>query len=115
MANQKQFETTSNRVETYERNHQKYLLERNAYLTRLRDQLNEYLALNKELASRYRYLKYDMYNVKFKLLRQLESKLGTLLSVKDKRQLKVLQERMHTALRDYFIFKSNFFVSLFFL
>ena len=108
MENKHTFDETNQRIERYEKNHLQYLEERNAYLNRLRNQLDEYLKLNKELASRYRYLKYDLYNVKFDLLRNIEYKLRTLLSVKDKRQMKILQERMHCALRDYFNYKSKY-------
>jgi DNA polymerase III epsilon subunit-like protein len=105
MSNKRTFEQTNDRMERYERNHAKQMNERRTYLKRIEDQLTEFLALNKELASRYRYLKYDMYNAKFGMLRKLEHKLNAMLNVNDKRQLKALQERMHFALRDYFNYK----------
>ena len=106
--NRKTFDQTNVRMERYEQNHQQYMEERMAYLDRIRNQLDEFLKLNKELASRYRYLKYDMYNTKFNTLRKLEYKMNTMLNVNDKRQLKILQERMHYALRDYFYYKSKY-------
>ena len=106
--NKKGLDETNRRIDYYENNHRKYMLERTAYLKRIQDQLDEFLRLNKELASRYRYLKYDLYDFKFSMLRKLETKLSTLLNVKDKRQMKILQERMHCALRDYFKYKSKY-------
>ncbi len=108
--NKRTFEQTNDRMERYERNHHKQIQERSAYLERIQNQLYDFLLLNQELASRYRYLKYDMYNAKFTMLKKIEHKLNAMLNVNDKRQLQVLQERMHFALRDYFNYKCNEFI-----
>lgn len=105
--NKKSLEECQNRFKTAEINHKNLMDERNEYLNKLNSQLDDYLKVNKELASRYRALKYDMYNVKLSLLKQIEIKLNTYINVKDKRQLQSLQERMHFALKDYLQFKSN--------
>ena len=109
VSNRRTFEQTNDRMDRYERQHEKQMLERKTYLTRIETQLAEFLELNKELASRYRYLKYDMFNSKFDMLRKIEEKLSVMLNVNDKRQLKLLQERMHYALQDYFKYKRELF------
>lgn len=91
------------------------MIKRNEYLSRLNTQLDNYLVLNKELASRYRYLKYYMYDLKFDLMQKIEFKLSTYVNIKDKRQLISLQERMHDALSDFFTYKSKSLFSHFYL
>jgi hypothetical protein len=95
------------RMEMDDQEHLEYMAKRREYLEKLKLQLNDNCKLNTELASRYRDLKYDIYNVKLNILRDMEKKLGTFNNLKDKRQLKSLQERMHYALKDYFNYKSN--------
>ena len=79
--------------------------ERSEYLKRLEKQLSDYLELNKELASRYRYLKFYLFFHKLVLMRSIDSKLSSYLSITDKLQIKSLQERMHHALKDYLLYK----------
>jgi hypothetical protein len=57
---------------------------------------------NKELASKYRQIKYDMYMKKLQYYLKIEKGLEVFTKVKDKRQLQILQIRMHNALQDYF-------------
>ena len=57
---------------------------------------------NKELASKYRQTKYDMYMKKLQYFLRIEKGLEVFAKVKDKRQLQLLQIRMHKALEDYF-------------
>ena len=87
--------------------HQKHMEERREYLKRLEKQMADYLELNTELASRYRYLKYYMYNHKLDLMRKIDDKLSAYASVNDKRKIQSLQERMHFALKDFLNYKSN--------
>lgn len=94
-------------------NHAINFTNRTNYLHKLANQLNDFIELNRELASRYRYLKYDIYNLKLNLIDKLESKVGTFVNVKDKREIKLVQEKMHFALKDYFKFKSNYNFLLF--
>jgi hypothetical protein len=94
------------RIEVNGRDHAMLLDERGRYLATLNLELDKYLDVNKQLASRYRTLKYDLYNVRFNLMRKIEIKLTKLVSVKDKRQMKSLQDRMHFALKDFFNYKS---------
>ena len=42
------------------------------------------------------------------MMRKIEIKLDKIVSLNDKRQVKVLQERLHTALKDYNNYKSKF-------
>jgi hypothetical protein len=80
--------------------------DRTDYFKKLDKQLNDMISLNKELASRYRYLKYDLYDLKLKMIDKLEERLAAFVSVKDKREVKLVQEKMHFALKDYFKYKS---------
>lgn len=105
----KSLEEVQNRIDNSEINHDKRTQERNEYLNKLNTQLDNYLELNKELASRYRYIKYFAYNKRLDLMNQIEIKLSALVNMKDKRQVISLQQRMHNALNDFFKFKSNFF------
>jgi hypothetical protein len=97
------------RLKATKQDHTIHFTERTNYLNKLENQLNDFIDLNRELASRYRFLKYNLYNLKINLIDKLESKLGTFVNVKDKREIKLVQEKMHFALKDYFKFKSSFF------
>ena len=96
------------RTETSDAEHERYIKLRREYLERIKVQLEDNCKLNTELASRYRDLKYGIYNVKLNIMRDMETKLDTYNNVKDKRQIKSLQERMHGALKDFFTYKSKF-------
>lgn len=96
------------RIDSLESSHEKRTHERKEYLDKLNWQLDNYLDLNKELASRYRYIKYFAYNRRMDLMKIIEQKLGALVNMKDKRQVISLQQRMHNALNDFFKFRSNF-------
>lgn len=95
------------RIEQSETSHASLIEERTDYLEKLKEQLESNLDLNSELAARYREVKYDLYNHKLDTMRKIEIKLDNLVRVKDKRQLIVLRERMHTALKDYYNYKSK--------
>lgn len=110
--NQTSLEDVQKRIDSYKTNHENRKEERNEYLKKINNQLDSYLELNKELASRYRYLKYVGYNRRLDLMRQIEIKLGSFVCMKDRRQMISLQERMHFALNDYFKFRSKFFLSI---
>ena len=104
---QKLLQDQTSRVFQAETSHTKHVDERRDYLERLRNQLDDNMQANKLLAARYRDAKYDLYNCKLKMMSEIEKKLDTFISLKDKRQVKVLQERMHCALKDYYNYKSN--------
>lgn len=101
-----------NRIESLDSNHEKRTHERKEYLNKLNWQLENYLGLNKELASRYRYIKYFAYNKRMDMMKKIEIKLSALVNMKDKRQVISLQQRMHNALNDFFKFKSKFLIYL---
>ncbi|CAF0773603.1 unnamed protein product [Brachionus calyciflorus] len=103
--NQNSLEEVQNRIDLYATNHSKHIDERNEYMKKMHDQMKIYLDLNKELASRYRYIKYVSYNKRLDLMRQIEIKLNSYVGIKDKRQVISLQERMHFALADFYKFK----------
>ena len=86
--------------------HDGFMATREDYLIRIQEQLNDNCKANTELASRYRELKYGIYNVKLDIMRSLDAKLDQFTNMKDMRQLKSVQNRMHAALRDFFVFKS---------
>jgi len=87
--------------------HDEFYKQRNKYFRRIQCQLEDNCNYNRELATRYRQLKYGIYNVRLDIMRNLDTKLDKMYNLKDKRQLKSLQDRMHTALRDFFICKSK--------
>jgi hypothetical protein len=93
--------------------HTELLEERRNFLDGLLKTLGNTLAINKELASRYRSLKYASFNVKLALIQKFEIKLNRHLSVSDKRQMNALQARMHEALNDFFNFKSKISIKYF--
>ena len=87
--------------------HREFVRVREDYYRKIGKQLEDNCRVNAELASRYRELKYGIYNVKVDILRRLDHKLETMYNLKDKRQLKSLQLRMHMALKDFFAFTSK--------
>ena len=103
---QKSLSEQTNRVVSNEKSHLDHMEKRHAYLDKLKTQLNDTVHLNSVLASRYRDLKLDLYAHKINVMRDIEKKLDTLTGVKDKRQVKCLQERMHAALKDYYNYNS---------
>lgn len=107
--NKKSLAEVIDRIAMTDATHAKHMQLRSEYSDKLNNQLEDFLKLNKELASRYRYLKYYLYNMKLDLMQKIEFKLSTYVSMKDKRQLISLQERMHNALEDFFKYKSNLF------
>jgi len=104
---QKLLQDQNDRLFQSETSHKKHFDERKEYLERLKQQLEDNMQSNKLLASRYRDAKYDLYNYKLEMMSEIEKKLDIFISLKDKRQVKVLQERMHCALKDYYNYKSN--------
>ncbi len=108
-SNQAALDEVDNRNKSLDKTHQEQMSDRTEYLRRLEKQLNDYLELNKELASRYRYLKYYLFYHKLVLMRSIESKLSSYSSITDKLQIKSLQERMHYALKDYLLYKRKLF------
>lgn len=94
------------RMEVSSKAHEEFIKGREEYCERIKKQLEDNCQANSELASRYRELKYGIYNVKVDILRNLDHRLNTMYNLKDKRQMKSLQLRTHTALKDFFAFKS---------
>jgi hypothetical protein len=86
----------------YENEHINHTKERRIYLLDLENSIKLALEENKELASKYRQIKYDMYMKKLQYYLKIEKGLEVFTKVKDKRQLQILQIRMHNALQDYF-------------
>lgn len=97
------------RMEVSSKAHQEFIKGREEYCEKITKQLEDNCQANTELASRYRELKYGIYNIKVDILRNLDHRLDTMYNLKDKRQMKSLQLRMHTALKDFFAFKSTIF------
>ena len=95
------------RMQVSESAHNEFVAQRQQYADRIEAQLEDNCNVNTQLASRYRRLKYGIYGVKLDIMRNLDTKLEQMYNLKDKRQLKTLQNRMHAALRDFFIFKSK--------
>ncbi len=95
-----------NRNDTYETDHQKHIKCRKEYLEKLKKKLHDNITINTVVAARYRDLKYKLYSHKLCMMRKIEIKLDKIVSLNDKRQVKVLQERLHTALKDYNNYKS---------
>lgn len=93
------------RMQVSESAHNEFVAQRQQYADRIEAQLEDNCNVNTQLASRYRRLKYGIYGVKLDIMRNLDTKLEQMYNLKDKRQLKTLQNRMHAALRDFFIFK----------
>lgn len=100
--NKASLDFVNNQIKKSQREHQEYLKSRSDYLRKLREQLDSNIELNRKLASRYRCLKYDFFDEKLHLLRQIDMGLSEHLRLKDKRQVKSLQSRMHMALSEYF-------------
>ena len=109
-SNQAALDEVDTRNKNLEKTHQEQMKDRSEYLKRLEKQLSDYLELNKELASRYRYLKYYLFYHKLALMRTVESKLSSYSGITDKLQLKSLQDRMHHSLKDYLLYKRELFV-----
>ncbi len=95
------------RMNTSDNGHNEFYKQRTDYYDRIQSQLADNCKYNKELATRYRQLKYGIYNARLEIMRNLDTKLEKMYNLKDKRQLKSLQDRMHTALRDFFTCKSK--------
>lgn len=87
--------------------HEKLIAQRRTYLDELICTLNQCLDVNKQLASRYRTLKFEIWDERFSLMKKFEIKINRLLGVKDKRQMNALQVRMNQMLDDFFQFKST--------
>ena len=104
---QKSLSEQSSRLISNETTHQVHIEKRSDYLKKLKSQLKDNMDLNQVLASRYRDLKLDLYSHKINVMRSIEKKLDTLTGLKDKRQVKCLQERMHAALKDYYNYNSE--------
>ena len=92
----------------YENEHINHTKERRFYLLDLENSIKLALEDNKELASKYRQIKYDMYMKKLQYYLKIEKGLEVFTKVKDKRQLQLLQIRMHNALQDYFNIQGKF-------
>ena len=107
--NQKLLDEINSRIHTSARMHAEHIKERTKYLARLQGQLEFNMDLNKKLASRYRLLKYDFMDERLRLMQRIDVNLNEFLRVKDKRQMIGLQERMHSALKDYFRLQSKSF------
>jgi chromosome segregation ATPase len=99
---------TLQRLNSYESMHKIQFQERSEYLRKLEAQLSDYLLFNRSLGIKYRRIKYDLFNQNMNLINKIEMKLNTFVNLKDKRQIKVLQERMHEALNEYFLLRSKF-------
>ena len=111
--NQRSLSELESRIINTESSHKNHTKSRKEYLDMIKAQLEDNLKLNKEVASRYRTLKFDFYNVKLDLMKKIELKLNTSSNLKDQRQLKLLQERMQSSLKDYLSYKSKTRVSNF--
>ena len=98
---------TLERNQKYEQQHTDHVKERRMYLLDLENNVKLSLEENKDLASKYRQTKYDMYMKKLQYFLRIERGLEVFSKVKDKRQLSLLQTRMHKALEDYFNFQGN--------
>lgn len=109
--NRTSLQNTNDRMKNSEKSHLNQMSNRRKYLEKLNQQLKDYLEINKELASRYRFFKYYIYNRKISMIRAIGMRLDSYFSVTDQLQLKSLQERMHNALKDYFNYKSKSFFS----
>ena len=107
--NQKLLDEINSRIHTSARMHAEHIKERTKYLARIQGQLEFNMDLNKKLASRYRLLKYDFMDERLRLMQRIDVNLNEFLRVKDKRQMIGLQERMHSALKDYFRLQSKSF------
>jgi hypothetical protein len=105
---EKTLKETIQRLNSYESMHQVQFKDRSEYLKKLEAQLNDYLLYNRSLGIKYRRIKYDLFTKNMNLINKIELKLNTFVSLKDKRQIKVLQERMHEALNEYFLLRSKF-------
>ena len=105
--NKKYLDEVNDRIKTSGRMHAELIKDRTKYLARIQSQLEFNLDLNKKLASRYRLLKYDFMDEKLNLMHRIDVSLNEFIRVKDKRQMIALQERMHSALKDYFRLQSK--------
>ena len=105
--NQKSVLEMADRMKASRDEHKRHLANRTAYATSLDNQLNGQLKANEALASRFRYLAYNFYNIKINMLNRIQDKLNSFVGVKDKAEVKGLQERMHFALQTYFDLKGT--------
>ena len=105
--NKKYLDEVNDRIKTSGRMHAELIKDRTKYLARIQSQLEFNMDLNKKLASRYRLLKYDFMDEKLNLMHRIDVSLNEFIRVKDKRQMIALQERMHSALKDYFRLQSK--------
>lgn len=96
------------RISTNRMNHIQHVDNRNSYLNELKQELDVNINLNKELASKYRFMKYQLYFKKLELILKIEKSSNEHDKVKDKRQVKVLQLRMHNVLNDYFTYQIKY-------
>jgi hypothetical protein len=104
---QKALDDVLKRDNKNEIDHVEHAKDRRSYLLDLQNNVKIDLEENKVLASKYRQLKYDMYMKKLQCLLKMEQGLEVFSKVKDKRQIQVLQIRMHNALEDYFNFQGK--------
>ncbi|XP_062617732.1 coiled-coil domain-containing protein 178-like [Saccostrea cucullata] len=93
------------RYKINEQNHRKFKDERAKFLKKTELEMAHKLAVNKELASKYRQAQNEYLTLKDKLLNNFDDRVKLEAAIKDCRQLQSLQKRMHAAMMEYFKYR----------
>ncbi|XP_067933095.1 coiled-coil domain-containing protein 178-like [Watersipora subatra] len=96
------------RLETRSREHQQLMTERSVTIQSHTKTLQTELSLNKGLAMRYRQLQGQHVDMKSKVMDMFDERNRLEAGIKDLKQLKGLQSRMHRALETYYKFRGMF-------
>ncbi|XP_064605202.1 coiled-coil domain-containing protein 178-like [Liolophura sinensis] len=93
------------RIFNLDNQQKKFIADRKNCLENLEDQKQQCLTQNKNLASKYRQLQNKFVLAKNELLDEYENRIKLENTIKDLKQLRSLQLRMHAALVEYFKFR----------
>ncbi|KAK3089571.1 hypothetical protein FSP39_004696 [Pinctada imbricata] len=96
------------RIKDNEAEHRKFKETRTRFLAETEVQKTRKLQINKELASKYRQLQNEYLVLKDKLLNNFDARVKLENAIKDSRQLKSLQKRMHGAMLEYFKYRGMY-------
>lgn len=99
------YNQSQDRFKINEQNHRKFKDDRSKFLRQTEAEIESKLAVNKELASKYRQAQNDYLNLKDKLLNNFDNRVNQEAAIKDCRQLQSLQKRMHGAMLEYFKYR----------
>lgn len=99
------FNQSQDRFKINEQNHRKFKDDRSKFLRQTEAEIENKLAVNKELASKYRQAQNEYLNLKDKLLNNFDNRVNQEAAIKDCRQLQSLQKRMHGAMLEYFKYR----------